>query len=73
MPRVVFTTNLTEFFPAFLASPCKRLFGIVTRFDKLLSTLLVPLLSGTGSFLYPLATGLNMALSNPWLKAKTPL
>ena len=32
--------------PAFLNSPCKTLFGIVMRFDKLVNALLVPDFNG---------------------------
>ena len=39
----------------------------------LFKALLVPVLTGEGSFLYPVATGLNKILSKPLLKAKNPL
>ena len=48
---VVFTSNLPEFTPAKDKFPCKRLLGIVTRFDKLLKELLTPVFIGDGSFL----------------------
>ena len=59
--------------PAFLKSPCKTLFGIVIRLDKLSNALLVPVFICDGNFRYPCATGLNIALSKPWLRANEAL
>ena len=70
---MVFRTNLLAFSPAFANSPCSKLFGIVTTFDKLFSELLTPLLNGEGKDLYTLETGLNIILSRPWLSAKEAL
>ena len=47
-PTVVLTTNLPVFMPAFLNSPCRTLFGIVIRVDKLVNALLVPDFIGEG-------------------------
>ena len=49
------------------------LFGIVTRFDKLSSELLTPLLTGDGKTLYALATGLKTTPSKAWLNANVAL
>ena len=46
--KVVFTTNLPVLIPASLKSPCRRLFGIVTRLEILSSELLTPDLIGDG-------------------------
>ena len=66
-------TNLPVLTPAFLNSPWRILFGTVTKFERLSKKLLVPFLIGEGNFLYKLATGLNIALSNPWFKANDAL
>ena len=42
----VLTTNLPVLIPAVLNSPCRTLFGIVTREERLTKTLLVPVLTG---------------------------
>ena len=42
-PIVVFTASLAVFINANFKSPCKTLFGIVIKEDKLLTALLVPL------------------------------
>ena len=54
-------------------SPCKTLLGIVIRFDKLLTTLLVPLCIGSGKFRYPFAIGFIIALSKLWLNLNVAL
>ena len=69
-PTVVLITNLPVFIIAVLTSPCKTLLGIVIRFDKFLTALLVPFWIGSGNFLYPLATGSNNNLSAKLLKLK---
>ena len=48
IPTVVFIINLPEFIPAFFNSPCKILFGIVTKVDKLSRELLTPIFNGEG-------------------------
>ena len=55
----MFIINLPELIPAFLNSPCKILFGIVTKFDKLSNELLTPAFIGEGKIRYALATGSN--------------
>ena len=47
--------------------------GIVIKVDKFFTALLVPFWIGSGSFLYPSAIGLIMALSKPWLNEKVIL
>ena len=64
---VVLITNLPVFIPAFLNSPCKTLFGIVTTLLKFSSELLTPDLTGFGKILYALATGSNITLSRPFI------
>ena len=49
------------------------LFGIVTKFDKLSSELLTPVLTGEGKTLYALATGLKIIPSKALLNAKVAL
>ena len=73
IPIVEFTVNLAVLIPAVFISPWSILFGIVIKFERLLRKLLVPILIGDGNFLYPLATGSNIALSRPWLNANVAL
>ena len=49
------------------------MFGIVTRFERLSSALLVPFLRGDGKTLYALATGSKITLSKPWFKENVAL
>ena len=56
-----------------LMSPCKTLFGMVIRLDKLFNTLLVLDLTGAGKALYPFATGLKIASSKPWFRPNVAL
>ena len=46
---------------------------MVTKFDKLSSELLTPVLTGDGTFLYILATGLKIIPSKAWLNANVAL
>ena len=57
LPTVVFIKNLPELVPAFAKSPCRILFGIVTKCERLSRELLTPVLIGDGKTLYALATG----------------
>jgi hypothetical protein len=61
------------FITAVFKSPCKILFGIVMRLDKLVNTLLVLDFIGEGKDLYPFATGLKITLSSPWFKTNDAL
>ena len=65
--------SLALLFAADPKSPCKILFGIVIKFDKLFKALPVPVLIGEGSFLYPLDIGLKITLSKPIFKANVAL
>ena len=47
--------------------------GIVIKVDKFFTALLVPFWIELGSFLYPFAIGLIIALSKPWLNEKVTL
>ena len=57
IPTVVLTINLKVFLPAMSNSPCKTLFGIVNSVEIFPTKLLVPVLTGDGRYLYPLANG----------------
>ena len=70
IPIVEFTTSLPVLIAANFRSPCRTLFGIVIKVDRLFKAFPVPFLIGTGKALYPLATGLKITLSKPWLRAK---
>ena len=50
-PTVVFIKNLPVLVPASLNSPCRMLFGIVIRFERLSNELLTPDLTGDGKTL----------------------
>ena len=71
IPTVVFITNLPVFIPAFFKSPCKILFGIVTKFDKLLNELLTPVLIGDGKFFINTCNWLKNNLSKTLIKCKS--
>ena len=43
--------DLPELIPAFFNSPCKILFGIVTKLERLSKELLIPALTGEGKVL----------------------
>ena len=53
--------NLKVFLPAISNSPCRTLFGIVNNVEILPTKLLVPVLTGDGRYLYPLANGSKIA------------
>ena len=65
--------NLPELILAFLSSPCKILFGIVTKFVRLSNELLTPAFIGEGKILYAFATGSNKTPSKAWLNANVAL
>ena len=69
----MFIKSLALLFAAEPKSPCRMLFGIVIKFDKLFKALLVPVLIGDGNFLYPFAIGLKITLSNPMFNANVAL
>ena len=73
IPIVEFTTSLPVLTAANFRSPCRTLFGIVIKVERLFKAFPVPFLIGTGKALYPLATGLKITLSKPWLRAKDAL